>query len=180
MEKKPLYYAINVHVPTSTHEKLMKAVTKTGPVSVKLDLTGQPQDKIYVTWGQRKKIEEAVAKGRKEMTLRFSVRQAKHNIHSEGGFLGAMLAAATRFLPAILAGLVAGTAGQEEEEGNGMFLGRRDHTYQIRHSGEGLVITPTAHCKTRGFYVKHNGDIYQGQGILHGLFGKIPLLNLLF
>ena len=179
MDKKPVYHAVNVHVPIKTHEKLMKAVTRAGPVSVKLDLTGDPHDKIYVTWGQRKKIEDAVAKGRKDLTLRFSVRQARHNIQSEGGFLGTMLAAATRFLPAILAGLVAGTAGQEVE-GNGMFLGKRDHTYQIQHAGEGLVIKEVPHCKIRGFYVKHNDDIYQGRGILHGLFGKIPLLNLLF
>ena len=180
MDKKPVYYPVNVHVPIKAHEKLMKVVTKTGPVSIKLDLMAKPQDKIYVTWGQRKKIEEAVSKGRKELTLRFSVRQARHNIQSEGGFLGTILAAATRFLPAILAGLVAGTAGQEEVEGNGMFLGKRDHTYQIRHAGEGLVIKEVPHSKIRGFYVKHNEDIYQGRGILHGLFGKIPLLNLLF
>ena len=78
MEKKPVYHAVNVHVPVKTHDKLMKAVTKAGPVSVKLDLTAEPQDKIYVTWGQRKKIEEAVARGRKELTLRFNVRQARH------------------------------------------------------------------------------------------------------
>ena len=120
-----------------------------------------------------------MAKGRKEMTLRFSVRQARHNIHSEGGFLGAMLAAATRFLPAILAGLVAGTAGQEVE-GNGMFLGKRDHTYQIQHAGEGLVIKEVPHCKIRGFYVKHDDNVYQGRGLLHGLVDKIPLLNLIF
>ena len=179
MDKKPVYHPVNVHVPVKAHEKLMKAVTKAGPVSVKLDLMAKPQDKIYVTWGQQKKIEEAVARGRKELTLRFSVRQARHNVQSEGGFLSAIMAAATRFLPAILAGLVAGSAGQEVE-GNGMFLGKRDHTYQIRHAGEGLVIKEVPHSKIRGFYVKHNEDIYQGRGILHGLFGKIPLLNLLF
>ena len=179
MDKKPIYHAVNVHVPIRVHEKIMKAVTKTGPVSVKLDLTAEPQDKLYVTWGQRKKIEEAVAKGRKELTLRFSVRQARHNIQSEGGFLGTILAAATRFLPAILAGLVAGTADQDVE-GNGMFLGKRDHTYQIQHAGEGLLIKAVPHSKIRGFYVKHDDHIYQGRGILHGLFGKIPLLNLLF
>ena len=172
------YHPVDVHVPVQTHGKLMKAIRKSGPVSVKLDLGAEPRDKIYVTWGQRKKIEEAVAAGKKDMTLRFSGRQARCNIQSEGGFLGAMLTAATRFLPAILAGLVAGTARQEE--GNGMFLGRRDRTYQIRSSGEGLVITPVPHSKIQGFYVKHDDDIYQGKGILHGLFGKIPLLNLLF
>ena len=139
MEKKPVYHAVNVHVPVKTHDKLMKAVTKAGPVSVKLDLTAEPQDKIYVTWGQRKKIEEAVARGRKELTLRFSIRQARYNVQSEGGFLSTILAAATRFLPAILAGLVAGTTDQDVE-GSGMFLGKRDHTYQIQHAGEGLLI----------------------------------------
>ena len=88
--------------------------------------------------------------------------------------MGTILAAATRFL---LAGLVSGTADQE---GNGMFLGKRDHTYQIQHTGEGLVIKAVPHRKIRGFYVKHDDQIYQGRGILHGLFGKIPLLNLLF
>ena len=34
---------------------------------------------------------------------------------SEGGFLGTILATATRFLPAILGGLVAGTADQDVE-----------------------------------------------------------------
>ena len=122
MEKKPVYHAVNVHVPVKTHDKLMKAVTKAGPVSVKLDLTAEPQDKIYVTWGQRKKIEEAVARGRKELTLRFSIRQARYNVQSEGGFLSTILTAATRFLPAILAGLVAGITDQDVE-GSGMFLG---------------------------------------------------------
>ena len=54
------------------------------------------------------------------------------------------------------------------------------HTYQIRHSGEGLLITPAEHSKLRGFYVKHNEKVFQGKGILHGLFGQIPLLNILF
>ena len=123
---------------------------------------------------ERKKIEEAVARGRKELTLRFSIRQARYNVQSEGGFLSTILAAATRFLPAILAGLVAGTADQDVE-GNGMFLGKRDHTYQIQHAGERLLIKAVPHSKIRGFYVKHDDRIYQGRGILHELFGEIPL-----
>jgi len=173
------YKAVNVHVPVKSHEKLRRAVTLTRPVSVKLDLTGIPQDKIYVTNGQMKRIEEAVGKGRTDMTLRFSLRQAKHNIAAEGGFLGTLLKAAVRFLPSILAGLSAGSA-EYHKNGNGMFLGRRDHTYQVQHAGEGLVITPVEHCNTRGFYVKHGGTVYQGEGILHGLFQNIPLLNILF
>ena len=172
-----VYTAVNVHVPKRSHEKLLRAVTQSAPVSVKLDLTGNPEHRIFVTVGQKKKIEAALAAGRRDMTLRFSVRQAKYNKEVEGGFLGAMFAAASRFLPAILAGLVAGSA---QTDGNGMFLGKRDHTYQIQHSGEGILITPAEYCNARGFYVKHNGNIYQGKGLLHGLFGKIPLLNILF
>ena len=93
---------------------------------------------------------------------------------SKGGFLGTILAAATRFLPAILVGLVAGTADQDVE-GSGMFLGKKDHTYQIQHAGEGLLIKAEPHSKIRGFYVKHDDRIYQGRGILHELFGEIPL-----
>ena len=172
-----MYHQMMIHVPLRSHEKLLKAVTQSRPVSVKLDLTREPEHKIFVTTGQRKKIEAALMADRRDMTLRFSVKQAKYNKEMEGGFLGTMLAAASRFLPAILAGLVAGSA---ETEGSGMFLGKRDHTYQIRHSGEGLLITPAEHCNARGFYVKHEGRIYQGEGLLHGLFGKIPLLNILF
>lgn len=177
MEKK--YTAMNVHVPLKTHEKLMKAVTQTRPVSVKLDLLGTPEHKIYVTGGQRKKIEDAVRAERRDMTIRFSQRQAKYNVDAEGGFLGSVLSAAARFLPSILAGLAAGTA-EYHSQGNGMFLGRRDHTYQLRHSGEGLLITPVEHGRSRGIYVKHQGNVYQGKGLLHGLFKSIPLLNILF
>ena len=173
------YTAMNVHVPHSTHDNLMKAVTKSGPVSVKIDLTGVPQDKIYVTSGQVKKIEDAVAKGRKHLTLRFGARQARHNIKSEGGFLGSILSAAARYLPAIIAGISAG-AQEYHKEGSGMFFGRRDRTYQVRNSGEGLLITPAKHSKLRGFYVRHAGHVYKGEGLLHGLFGQVPILNLLF
>ena len=169
---------MNVHVPHSTHDNLMKAVTKSGPVSVKIDLTGVPQDKIYVTSGQVKKIEDAVAKGRKHLTLRFGARQARHNIKSEGGFLGSILSAAARYLPAIIAGISAG-AQEYHKEGSGMFFGRRDRTYQVRNSGEGLLITPAKHSKLRGFYVRHAGHVYKGEGLLHGLFGQVPILNLL-
>ena len=177
MDKK--YTAVKVHVPRKTHEKLMKAVTQTRPVSVKLDLLGATEHRIYVTSGQKKKIEDAVRAGRKDMTIRFSQRQAKYNIEAEGGFLGGILSAAARFLPSILAGLAAGTA-EYHSQGNGMFLGRRDHTYQMRHSGAGLLITPVEHGKTRGFYIKHEGNVYQGKGLLHGIFKSIPLLNILF
>ena len=173
------YFEMNLHVPKRSHDKLLQAVTKGSPVSIKLDLTGVPQDKLYVTSGQRRKIGQALENGRRDMTLRFSTKQVKHNIKSEGGFLGGILATASRFLPSIIAALLAGTA-EAHSDGNGMFLGHRDHTYQIKQMGDGLIFEPATHSKIRGFYVNNGGNIFQGRGILHGLFGKIPLLNLLF
>ncbi len=90
-----------------------------------------------------------------------------------------MLAAAARFLPSIFAGLLAGS-DESQSQGNGMFLGKRDHTYHIKHTGEGILITPVEHKKTVGFYVKHGDKVYQGERLLHRLFGQIPLLNILF
>ena len=170
---------MNLHVPTYFHDKIAKAVARSDPVSMKIDLLGTPEHKVYVSIGQKKKIQEAIAKGRRDMTLRFSAKQTKHNIESKGGFLAGLLQTAVRFLPSILAGLAAGTA-EYHKEGNGMFLGKRDHTYQITHSGEGLVIKPVGHRKIRGFYVKHGEHEYRGKGILHSLLGQIPLLNILF
>ena len=65
--------------------------------------------------------EEAEARGQKELTLQFSVRQARHIFR------------------------------------------------------QGLLIKAVPHSKIRGFYVKHDDRIYQGRGILHELFGEIPL-----
>ena len=170
---------MDVNIPTPSHDKLMAAVTKAGAVNIKIDLTGPPTDKVYVTPAQKRKMEAAVSKGRKGLTLRLSAKQAKHNINAEGGFLGSLLSAAVRYLPAIVAGISAG-ADEYNKNGNGMFLGKRDRTVQVHHNGEGLVLTPAEHTKLRGFYVKHDGNVYKGKGILHGLFGQIPILNLLF
>ena len=112
------------------------------------------------------------------MTLRLSAKQAKHNIESEGGVLAGLLQSAVRFLPSILAGIAAGTA-EYHKEGNGMFLGKRDHTYQITHSGEGLVIKPVAHRKIRGFWDRVfelvNGLAPNGGGSTTHQHGKLKI-----
>ena len=97
-----------LHVPVHSHDKLMKSVTRGSPVSIKLDLMASPQDKLYVTTGQKRKIAEAMQKNRRDLTLRFTPRQVKYNTTHEGGFLSGILSAAARFLPSILAGLLAG------------------------------------------------------------------------
>ena len=156
------YTGILVHVPSRAHKKLHQAIALSRLISVKLDLLGSPDHKSFVTPLQRKKIEQAIAAGRKEMTLRFTTKQAKYNKKAECGFLGAMLSAASKFLPGIIAGLLAGST-ESEVEGNGMFLGKRDYTYQLRHMGEGLLITPAKASSIKRFYVKHDGHVYQGK-----------------
>ena len=60
------------------------------------------------------------------------------------------------------------------------YLGHNFHTYQVRRTGEGLItFKPLPYEKIKGFYVRSDDKVYQGKGILHDLFGKIPLLNLI-
>lgn len=177
-----LYQAIKVHVPTKTHEKIQEAVTQNKPISVKIDLTETPEHRILATPGQVRKITHAVEGGKKEMTLRFSRRQANANLKVEGGFLSAMLAMATRLLPEILAGIAtsaASSAIDKSIKGSGMFLGKRKYAVKIEKHGDGLVLTPVEHERD-GFYIKNNGRIYQGAGLLGNLFKSIPLLNIIF
>ena len=176
MPKHPEYCAMDLHAPVHFHDRIMNAVARAEPVSIKLDLHGDPQHRIYVTVGQKRKIEDAVLKGKRDMTLRLSAKQVKHNIKSEGGFLAGLLQAVARFLPSILAGIVSGAA-EYNKDGNGMFLGRRDHTYQITHSGEGLMFKPVDNQKINGFYVKHGSHLYRGEGFFGDFVKSIPLLG---
>ena len=117
---------------------------------------------------------EAVAKGRNELTLRFSVKQARHIWRRIFGHY-------TGCSNAISSSYSCWISCRYHRSGywrKWNVFG--DHTYQIQHAGEGLLNKAVPHGKIGGFYVKHDDQIYQGQGILHELFGKIPLLNSLF
>ena len=176
MPRHPEYCAMDLHVPTHAHEKIMKAVSRSVPVSMKLDLHGKPEHRVYVTLGQKRKIQDAVTKGKRHMTLRFSAKQAKHNIETEGGFLGGLMQIVLRFLPSILAGIAAGSA-EYNKNGNGLYLGKDDKTYQITHSGEGLMIKPVEHQKIHGVYVRHGERLYRGKGFFGDFIKSIPFLG---
>ena len=49
------YTEMYLHVPTKAYEKMQRAVTRASSVSIKLDLLGSPDHKLFVTTGQRKK-----------------------------------------------------------------------------------------------------------------------------
>ena len=65
------------------------------------------------------------------------VNKNRVGVEAERSFFGGIFMTALRFLPNILDGLAAGW-GEYHTEGNGMFLGRRNQTYQIRFSSEEL------------------------------------------
>ena len=49
--------------------------------------------------------------------------------------------------------------------------------------GNGIILTPVENENYDGVYFKHNGQIYQGEGILLGKnspFKNFPILGLLF
>ena len=138
-----MYTSILVHVPTKAHYSLLKAVTQSRGLCVKLDLNKSPNHNLFVTECEEKEFKKPFLK--EEKKLSFTAKQAKYNREIEGVFLSAMLAAAYRFLPRIIAGLVAGSAGLTEAEvdGNGHFLGKRDCSYHIRHMGDASLPQPS-------------------------------------
>ena len=68
--------------------------------------------------------------------------------------------------------------------GDGLYLGKREYgTAKIDFTnGQGLILTPVQTEKHNGLYLKKDGQIFQGQGLLLGAnspFKNIPLLGLI-
>ena len=67
--------------------------------------------------------------------------------------------------------------------GDGLFLGKRGYgTARVNFEGEGITLTPVEAENLNGIYLKHDGQIYRGKGILLGPdspFKDIPLLGLI-
>ena len=182
-----MYSGINVHVPEKFHEKIKAAVTQDRALGVKINLHNEPNASIWVTPGQLLKIQKGVISGKKSLTIRMSRRQVKDNLKREGGFLSALLSLATKALPTILTGLAGGVLSGAVEKaikgGDGLFLGKRGYgTARVNFEGEGITLTPVEAENLNGIYLKHDGQIYRGKGILLGPdspFKDIPILGLL-
>ena len=184
-----MYSQLKVHVPERYHEKIKDAVTKDYPVSIKINLTQDGEQIVLVTPGQLLKIKRARTEGKKVMTLRMSRKQARANVQFEGGFLSMLMKLATKALPTLLGGLTTGLLGGLVEKavtGNGLFLGKRGYgtaRIDFTKEGNGIILTPVENENYDGVYYKHNGQIYQGEGILLGEnspFKNFPILGLLF
>ena len=116
-----------------------------------------------------------------------SKKQLKHNMKTEGGFLGLLAGLAARALPMIAktvlptlgVGALSGLAssGVQKAMGNGLYLKKGGMIARVETDGEGLYLKPykgkglSSHGN--GLYLKKGGKIYDGSGILT----SIPIIG---
>ena len=181
-----MYVSVKANVPERFHQRIKNAMTKNRPLSVRIDVTKDGEDILLLTQGQMKQISKAIREAKKLVTLRLSRKQVRANVETEGGFLSMLMRLATKALPVLLSGLATGVISSGVEKaiaGNGLFLGRRGAgTAKVEFEGNGIVLTPVQDENMDGLYLKHDGQVFQGKGLLLGPespFKDIPILGLL-
>ena len=189
------YINVKVKISEWQKEKLqhaLKANCKT--VTIRLDhedLNGN--DILGVTKTQAKNLAKAHEEG-KSITIKMTLKQLKHNMQIEGGFLGLLAGLAARalpmlaktVLPALGVGALSGLAstGVSKALGNGLYLKKGDLISQVETDGEGLYLKPYKGKGLQsygdGLYLKQGGKLYDGKGLLLGPnspFANIPILG---
>ena len=186
------YKSVNVNLTENQIQKLRQAINANrSATSLKLsndDLDGDHT--IFLTNAQYKKLQNAQEQG-KGITIRMSSRQLKHNVKTQGGFLGALLSGigrvvapaaiglAKRAIPALTTGALSGLAstGVSKLFGNGLYLKRGGMIAKVETDGQGLYLRPykgkglSSHGN--GLYLKRGNNIYDGRGFLT----DIPILG---
>ena len=189
------YINVKVKISEGQKEKLEHALKANCPtISIRLnheDLNGN--DILAVTRSQAKKMAKAHEDG-KGSTIRLTSKQIKHNMKTEGGFLGLLAGLAARalpmvaktVLPALGVGALSGLAssGVQKAMGNGLYLKKGGIISQVETDGEGLYLKPYKGKALKGYgeglYLKQGGKLYDGKGLLLGPnspFGNIPILG---
>ena len=97
----------------------------------------------------------------KGVTIRMTSKQLKHNMKTEGGFLGlfaglaarALLMIAKTVLPALGVGALSGLAssGVQKAMGNGLYLKKGGIISQVETDGEGLYLKPYKGKALKGY-----------------------------
>ena len=189
------YINVNVKISEWQKEKLQHAL-KTGcpTISIRLDhedLNGN--DILAITKTQANKLAKAHEDG-KGITIRMTSKQLKHNMITEGGFLGllaglaarALLMLAKSVIPALGVDALSGLAssGVQKAMGSGLYLKKGGVVSQVETDGEGLYLKPYEGKGLKsygdGLYLKQGGKLYDGKGLLLGPnspFGNIPILG---
>ena len=189
------YISTNVNLTENQIQKLRQAINANcSATSIKIgadDLDGDHT--IFLTKAQYKKLQNAREQG-KGLTIRMSSRQLKHNVKTQGGFLGALLPAigavgrmvapallgvAKKALPHLATGALSGLAstGVSKLFGNGLYLKRGGMVAQLETDGEGLYLRPYKGkglaSRGNGLYLKQGKRITDGSGILT----SIPIIG---
>ena len=113
-----------------------------------------------------------------------SSKQLKHNIKTQGGFLGALLGTAARAvgpallglakkaLPSLASGALSGLAstGISKLFGDGLYLKKGGMISQVETDGQGVYLRPYKGkglgSYGNGLYLKQGKNIYDGSGFL--------------
>lgn len=196
------YQSIKVNISDGQKAKLKRALSNSADsVTIKLgheDLNGD--DVIALTKTQINKLARAYEAG-KGLTIRFGQTQLKHNLKVEGGIIPllaaaipALIAAAKFAVPAIATGALSGAAsygvqksmGKGLQRGAGLYLKKGGCICQIETDGKGLYLGPATgkglESVGDGLYLKKQGGVYDGRGLLLGPnspFKNIPILGYL-
>ena len=192
------YISTNVNLTENQIQKLRQAVNANcAATSIKIgydDLNGPYP--IFSTNTQHKKLENARELG-KGLTIRMSSRQLKHNVKTQGGFLGALLpmlagvgrtvapallGVAKKAVPALATGALSGLAstGVSKLFGDGLYLKKGGMITQVETDGQGLYLKPYKGkglgSRGNGLYLKQGKRITDGRGILT----SIPIIGDIF
>lgn len=194
------YIKVKVNVSEGQRMKLKTALENgSETVSIQLghdDLDGN--DVLAVTTGQFNKMTKAY-RDRKGLRIKMSPTQLKYNLRIEGGFLGLLAGLAARALPFIataaktvlphlgigaLSGLA--NAGVQKIMGKGLYLKKGGCVCRVETDGKGLFLDPVDGEGLKlfgdGLYLKRNGKITDGKGLLLGPnspFKNIPILGMI-
>ena len=189
------YKSVNVNLSENQIQKLKHSIeANCAATSIKLgkdDLEGEHP--VFLTNAQYKKLQNAKEQG-KGITVRMSTRQLKHNLKTEGGFLGVILPALAgigravapalsnigkKVLPGLATGALSGLAstGVSKLFGDGLYLKKGGMIAQMETDGQGLYLKPYKgkglSSYGNGLYLKRGGKIYDGSGFLT----SIPILG---
>ena len=189
------YKSVDVNLTENQVQKLRQSINANcSATSIKLgndDLDGDHT--LFLTKTQYNKLQNAKDQG-KGITIRMSSKQLKHNVKTEGGFLGALLPAlagigravapallgvAKKAVPALATGALSGLAstGVSKLFGNGLYLKKGGMIAQVETDGKGLYLRPYKgkglSSRGNGLYLKQGKNIYDGSGFLTG----IPILG---
>ena len=189
------YKSVNVNLSENQIEKLRQAINANcSATSIKINADDLDGDyTIFLTNAQYKKLQNAQEQG-KGITIRMSSRQLKHNVKTQGGFLGALLPAigavgrmvapallgvAKKAIPALATGALSGLAstGVSKIFGNGLYLKKGGMIAKVETDGQGLYLRPYRGkglgSRGNGLYLKQGKRITDGSGILT----SIPIIG---